>query len=136
MHRIKHTLFLLATFTLFGAQEADTAAVSTEPAQADTAAVSALPAQTDTAAVAAAPEKELPTVAVLDFEVNGLPDYEVETLVERLRSTVSNTGQVRLLDRKILEKILQEQGLQQSGCTTDVSNPDHHQSFFGNRTGV
>ena len=82
MLRIKHPLFVLATFTFLGAQEADTAEVST------------LPAQTDTAAVAAAPEKELPTVAVLDFEVNGLPDYEVETLVERLRSTVSNTGRV------------------------------------------
>jgi hypothetical protein len=61
----------------------------------------------------------MPTVAVLDFENNGLPAYEVESLVERLRSTVSNTGVVRLLDRKILEKILEEQGLQQSGCTTD-----------------
>ena len=62
MLQIKHPLFLLATFTFLGAQEADTAEVST------------LPAQTDTAAVAAAPEKELPTVAVLDFAVNGLPD--------------------------------------------------------------
>ena len=107
MLRIKHPLFFLAAFAFLGAQQADTSAVSTTPAQADTA------------AVAAAPEKELPTVAVLDFAVNGLPDYEVESLVERLRSTVSNTGQVRLLDRKMLEKILQEQGLQQSGCTTD-----------------
>ena len=119
MLRIKHPLFFLAAFAFLGAQQADTSAVSTAPAQADTAGVSTLPAQADTAAVAAAPEKELPTVAVLDFAVNGLPDYEVETLVERLRSTVSNTGQVRLLDRKMLEKILQEQGLQQSGCTTD-----------------
>ena len=107
MLRIKNPLFFLAAFAFLGAQQADTSAVSPAPAQADTA------------AVAAAPEKELPTVAVLDFEVNGLPDYEVESLVERLRSTVSNTGQVRLLDRKMLEKILQEQGLQQSGCTTD-----------------
>ena len=59
-----------------------------------------------------------PSVAVLDFAANGLPAYEVETLVERLRSELPNTGAVRLVDRKMLENILQEQGLQQSGCTT------------------
>ena len=60
-----------------------------------------------------------PSVAVLDFAANGLPEYEVETLVERLRSELPNTGAVRLVDRKMLENILKEQGLQQSGCTTD-----------------
>jgi len=60
-----------------------------------------------------------PAVAVLDFEPNGIPDYEAETLTERLRSEIANTKAVRLTDRKLLEKILQEQGLQQSGCTTD-----------------
>ncbi len=52
-----------------------------------------------------------PAVAVLDFEPNGIPDYEVETLTERLRSEIANTKAVRLTDRKLLEKILQEQGL-------------------------
>ena len=62
MLRIKHTLPLLflAAFTFLGAQQADTAAVSTAPAQADTAGVSALPAQADTAAVAAAPKLSQP----------------------------------------------------------------------------
>ena len=60
-----------------------------------------------------------PTVAVLDFDANGIPEYEVESLVERLRSELPNTGAVRLVDRKMLENILKEQGLQQSGCTTD-----------------
>jgi len=60
-----------------------------------------------------------PTVAVLDFSANGLPDYEVETLVERLRSEIPNTKAMRLVDRKMLENILKEQGLQQSGCTTE-----------------
>ena len=49
-----------------------------------------------------------PTVAVLDFDANGVPDYEVETLVERLRSELPNTGAVRLVDRKMLENILKE----------------------------
>lgn len=60
-----------------------------------------------------------PTVAVLDFDAKGLPQYEVETLVERLRSELPNTKAVRLVDRKMIENILKEQGLQQSGCTTN-----------------
>ena len=58
-------------------------------------------------------------MAVLDFDAKGIPIYEAETLTERLRSEIANTNAVRLTDRKLLEKILQEQGLQQSGCTTD-----------------
>ncbi len=60
-----------------------------------------------------------PAVAILDFEAKGLPVYEVETLTERLRSEAANTEAIHLIDRKMLETILQEQGLQQSGCTTD-----------------
>ena len=60
-----------------------------------------------------------PAVAILDFESRGLPIYEVETLTERLRSEAANTNAIRLIDRKMLESILNEQGLQQSGCTTD-----------------
>ena len=60
-----------------------------------------------------------PAVAILDFESKGLPIYEVETLTERLRSEAANTNAIRLIDRKMLESILNEQGLQQSGCTTD-----------------
>ena len=56
-----------------------------------------------------------PSVAVLDFAANGLPEYEVETLVERLRSELPNTGAVRLVDRKMLENILKEQGCNSLG---------------------
>ncbi len=110
MSQIKHIILFIFTLTYLSAQVADTAAVSVPP-QDDVAAPL-------TVAAPLSPDA-MPTVAVLDFENNGLPAYEVESLVERLRSTVSNTGVVRLLDRKILEKILEEQGLQQSGCTTD-----------------
>ncbi len=43
-----------------------------------------------------------PAVAVLDFEPKGLPDYEAETLTERLRSEIANTKAVRLTDRKMI----------------------------------
>tara|TARA_B100000315_G_scaffold167006_1_gene155559 strand:- start:641 stop:2044 length:1404 start_codon:yes stop_codon:yes gene_type:complete len=60
-----------------------------------------------------------PSVAVLDFEAKGIPIYEAETLTERLRTEIASTRAVQLVDRKLLQKILEEQGLQQSGCTTD-----------------
>ena len=70
-------------------------------------------------ATASFAQNEPPSVAVLDFEANGIPDYEAETLTERLRSEIQNTNAFRITDRKLLDKILSEQALQQSGCTTD-----------------
>ena len=64
-------------------------------------------------------QNDAPSVAVLDFEANGIPDYEAETLTERLRSEIANTKAFRITDRKLLDKIINEQALQQSGCTTD-----------------
>ncbi|HJM10992.1 MAG TPA: CsgG/HfaB family protein [Candidatus Marinimicrobia bacterium] len=60
-----------------------------------------------------------PTVAILDFEGQGVNDGEVQTLSERMRTEIGNTNAVRLIERKAVEKIMQEQGLQQSGCTSD-----------------
>ena len=60
-----------------------------------------------------------PTVAILDFEGQGVDASEVLTLSERMRTEIGNTKAVRLIERKAVEKIMEEQGLQQSGCTTD-----------------
>ena len=60
-----------------------------------------------------------PTVAILDFEGQGVDASEVKTLSERMRTEIGNTNVVRLIERKDVEKIMMEQGLQQSGCTTD-----------------
>ena len=60
-----------------------------------------------------------PTVAILDFEGQGVDASEVQTLSERMRTEIGNTKAVRLIERKAGEKIMQEQGLQRSGCTTD-----------------
>ena len=59
------------------------------------------------------------TVAVLDFEAVGISLQEVQTLTERIRSEIGNTNAVRLIERKAVDKIMAEQGLQQSGCTSD-----------------
>ena len=60
-----------------------------------------------------------PTVAILDFEGQNVSAAEVQTLTERMRTEIGNTNAVRLIERKAVEKIMQEQGFQQTGCTTD-----------------
>ena len=60
-----------------------------------------------------------PTVAILDFEGQGVDASEVQTLTERMRTEIGNTNAVRLIERKAVEKIMEEQGFQQTGCTTD-----------------
>ena len=57
-------------------------------------------------------QESKPSVAVLDFEARGIPGYEAETLTERLRTEIATTKAVRLVDRKLLQSILEEQGLQ------------------------
>lgn len=64
-------------------------------------------------------QEKRPTVAILDFEAQGVNASEVQTLAERMRTEIGNTNAVRLIERKAVEKIMEEQGFQQTGCTTD-----------------
>ena len=73
----------------------------------------------DEAAVATKKSSAKKTVAVFDFESQGISESESLTFSERFRTEIGNTGAIRLIERKALEKIMEEQGLQQSGCTTD-----------------
>ena len=59
------------------------------------------------------------TVAILDFEGQGISVQEVQTLTERMRSETGATNAVRLIERKAIESIMAEQGLAQSGCVSD-----------------
>jgi len=60
-----------------------------------------------------------PTVSILDFEAQDISQAEAKTLTERLRTEIGNTNAARLIERKALDKILEEQGLQQTDCTSD-----------------
>ena len=64
-------------------------------------------------------QNTLPTVAVIDFDARGISQLEAQTLTDRFRSSIGNTGAVRLVERRMMEEVLQEQGFQQTGCTTD-----------------
>jgi high-affinity Fe2+/Pb2+ permease len=59
------------------------------------------------------------TIAVLDLESLGIDPSETSVLSNRLRSLLVNLGDYKVIERSRMEEILNEQGLQQSGCTSD-----------------
>jgi len=56
------------------------------------------------------------TAAVLDFEGRGISQMEAATLTDRLMSELVNTNAVIMVERNQMNEIMEEQGLQQSGC--------------------
>ena len=58
------------------------------------------------------------TLAVLAFEGRGISEMEAATLTDRLMSEIVSTNAVIMVERTQMDEILQEQGFQQSGCTT------------------
>ena len=58
------------------------------------------------------------TVAILDFEGRGINQMEAATLTDRLMSEMVSTNAVIIVERNQMAEILEEQGLQQSGCTS------------------
>lgn len=56
-------------------------------------------------------------IAVLNLEGRGISENEVATLSDQLRGHLVSLNTFVVLDRSAMEEILQEQGLQQSGCT-------------------
>ncbi len=66
--------------------------------------------------VSRAQDKE--TVAILDFEGRGISQLEAQTLTDRFTSELANTNAMILVERNQMNEILDEQGFQQSGCTS------------------
>ncbi len=60
-----------------------------------------------------------PTIAVIDFEGFGVAEPEVATLTDRFRANLAQVGPYTLIERGVMEQILQEQDIQLTGCTTD-----------------
>jgi len=58
------------------------------------------------------------TVAILDFEGRGINQMEAATLTDRLMSEMVATNAVIMVERNQMNEILDEQGLQQAGCTS------------------
>ena len=62
-------------------------------------------------------EKEL--IAVMDMEGVGTTDVEKQAITDRLREVMLKTGRFTVVDRSQMEAILNEQALQQTGCTSE-----------------
>ena len=56
-------------------------------------------------------------IAVADVSSEGLSDFEVKQIYNRLESDLVNLGQYNVTSRQEVDKILQEQKFQKSGCT-------------------
>lgn len=63
--------------------------------------------------------QHIETLAVLDFDGFGINEFEAKTLTDRLRNYVVQIGTYQLIERGAMEEILKEQGLQQSGCSSN-----------------
>jgi len=61
-------------------------------------------------------EREL--VAVLQFEAAGASAEHTSALTDRIRQRLLESGKFRLVEREMIDKILAEQALQQTGCTS------------------
>ena len=58
------------------------------------------------------------TIAVLDFDGDGVSQSETRTLTNRLRDEMFKTGVYIVLERGKMDEVLKEQGFQQVGCIT------------------
>ncbi len=59
------------------------------------------------------------TIAVLDFEGLAILEMETRALTNRLRGNLVKTGEYQVIERGKMDEILEEQGFQLSGCTSE-----------------
>jgi len=58
------------------------------------------------------------TIAILDLEGKGVSQTDANSITDRIRHELFQTGQFRVLEREVMEDILSEQGFQITGCTS------------------
>ena len=63
--------------------------------------------------------QEHQSIAVLEFEGRGISAYEAGSLTDRLRSELVKTGAITVVERGRMDRILEEQDFQLTGCTSD-----------------
>ena len=60
-----------------------------------------------------------PTTAVINFEGRGISWLEAHVLTDLFRGSISKTGAIHLIERRVMEEELKKHGFQQIDCTTD-----------------
>jgi TolB-like protein len=63
-------------------------------------------------------QNEKPRVAVLELKSDGLSETEAQTMTARLRSELVKTNTFTIIERDVMDDILNEQGFQMTGCTS------------------
>ncbi|MFP4548277.1 MAG: DUF2380 domain-containing protein [Fidelibacterota bacterium] len=63
-------------------------------------------------------EGDVKNIAILPLGAYAIPEQEVKALSNRLGIELFNTGRFSILERSQMEAILEEQGFQQTGCTS------------------
>ncbi len=58
-------------------------------------------------------------LAVTEFREIGISKDEATVLTERLRTELFQTNQFKIIEREMMNEVLNEQGFQQSGCVSD-----------------
>ena len=67
------------------------------------------------------PPPDNPTfIAVVDFTGNNVSDGDCRALTDRLRNELFNTKHFKVIERELMNEILEEQKFQYSGCVSDV----------------
>jgi len=64
---------------------------------------------------------KLSSIAIADFKLNGVDSSQGAALIDALAAELKSTGRFRVMERSQMDKILQEQGFQES-CVCDNSN--------------
>lgn len=59
------------------------------------------------------------TIAVMDLTGEGVSNSESRIITSRLRTNLVNTDKFTVVEREKMEEILEEQGIQLSGCTSN-----------------
>lgn len=65
------------------------------------------------------PQSKNNQIAIINLDAIGVTENESITLTDRLCNELVSTGKFTVIERSEMTTILQEQGFQQSGCTSD-----------------
>ena len=60
-----------------------------------------------------------PSIAVVQFDATNLDEEDVRILTDRLRTELIRIGSHNVVERSIMEEILEEQNFQQTGCISN-----------------
>ncbi len=65
-------------------------------------------------------QKDIPNIAVNELNGQGIEQSEAVVVTEQLRVELLKSGKLQIIERSLMQEILDEQGFQQAGCVNDA----------------